>query len=86
MTEGALDTDALARGREAYAQRRWLQAYESLSRADEVSPLGAEDLELLAIAAFMLATTPSHASSAHTSSTCRGARRSARCTAPSGYA
>jgi DNA-binding CsgD family transcriptional regulator len=54
MREGALDTDALARGREAYTQRRWLQAYESLSSADEVSPLGAEDLELIAIAAFML--------------------------------
>jgi DNA-binding CsgD family transcriptional regulator len=54
MTEGARDTDVLARGREAYAQRGWLEAYESLSQADDVSPLGAADLELLAVAAFML--------------------------------
>jgi DNA-binding CsgD family transcriptional regulator len=54
MTEGPRDTDTLARGREAYAQSGWLEAYQSLSRADEVSPLGAEDLELLAVTAFML--------------------------------
>jgi DNA-binding CsgD family transcriptional regulator len=54
MTEGERDADALARGREAYAQRGWLDAYQSLLRADEVTPLGPEDLELLAVAAFML--------------------------------
>jgi tetratricopeptide (TPR) repeat protein len=54
MKEGPGDTDTLARGREAYAQREWLEAYQAFSRADEVSALEAEDLELLAVAAFML--------------------------------
>jgi DNA-binding CsgD family transcriptional regulator len=44
----------LQRGREAYARRAWMDAYESLSRADQTSPLGAEDLELLATSAYML--------------------------------
>jgi DNA-binding CsgD family transcriptional regulator len=43
----------LQRGREAYARRAWLDAYESLSRADEAEPLGADDLELLATSASM---------------------------------
>ena len=47
-------TDELGRGREAYARRAWMDAYESLSRADQASPLGAEDLELLATSASML--------------------------------
>ena len=46
--------DELERGREAYARRTWMDAYESLSRADQMSPLGAEDLELLATSAYML--------------------------------
>jgi DNA-binding CsgD family transcriptional regulator len=44
----------LERGRESYAKRSWRDAYESLSRADQASPLGAEDLELLATSAYML--------------------------------
>ena len=44
----------LGRGREYYARRAWMAAYESLSRADRTAPLGAEDLELLATSAFML--------------------------------
>jgi ATP/maltotriose-dependent transcriptional regulator MalT len=47
-------SDVLEGGRESYAQRAWNDAYESLSRADEVAPLEAEDLELLASSAFML--------------------------------
>ena len=46
--------DELERGRESYARRAWLDAYTSLSRADQASPLGAEDLELLATASYML--------------------------------
>jgi hypothetical protein len=46
--------DDLERGRESYARRAWKDAYESLSRADQASPLGAEDLELLATSAYML--------------------------------
>lgn len=44
----------LERGRRAYADRVWGDAYESLSRADQVVPLGAEDIELLATSAYML--------------------------------
>lgn len=44
----------LERGRESYARRAWVDAYESLSRADRASPLGAADLELLATSAYML--------------------------------
>jgi DNA-binding CsgD family transcriptional regulator/tetratricopeptide (TPR) repeat protein len=54
MTGAAPDTHALARGREAYARWEWLDAYQSLSRADETVPLEPEDLELVAVAAFML--------------------------------
>lgn len=48
----ALDT--LERGRESYGRRAWGDAYESLSLADRAAPLGAEDLELLAISAFLI--------------------------------
>jgi DNA-binding CsgD family transcriptional regulator len=44
----------LERGRRSYEERAWLDAYESLSRADQSSPLGAADLELLATSAYML--------------------------------
>jgi DNA-binding CsgD family transcriptional regulator len=46
--------DRLERGRQAYAGREWLDAYESLSLADQAAPLRAEDLELLATSAYML--------------------------------
>jgi DNA-binding NarL/FixJ family response regulator len=45
---------ALARGREAYARESWMDAYESLSAADRSGELGADDLELLATAAYMI--------------------------------
>ena len=44
----------LEQGREAYSTRRWVDAHDSLSRADRASPLGADDLELLARSAYML--------------------------------
>jgi DNA-binding NarL/FixJ family response regulator len=47
-------TDELQRGRESYARGAWIDAYESLSGADQASPLGAQDLELLATSAYML--------------------------------
>jgi DNA-binding CsgD family transcriptional regulator len=46
--------DDLERGRESYASRAWANAFESLTRADHARPLGADDLELLARAAYML--------------------------------
>ena len=47
-------TDALHRGREAYARRAWMVAHEALAAADRAAALGADDLELLATAAYML--------------------------------
>ena len=45
---------ALARGREAGERLAWRDAYTSLSLADQSSPLGGADLELLAAAAYLL--------------------------------
>jgi DNA-binding CsgD family transcriptional regulator len=47
-------TDDLERGRESYARRAWMDAYTSLSHADQAAPLGVEDLELLATSAYMI--------------------------------
>ena len=47
-------TAELERGREAYSVEAWSDAYGSLSAADLADPLGPEDLELLAICAYML--------------------------------
>jgi hypothetical protein len=44
----------LERGRDFYARRAWMDTYTSLSQADRATPLGAEDLELLATSAYML--------------------------------
>ncbi len=44
----------LERGRVAFGERAWTDAYEWLSRADEVGSLSAQDLESLAVAAYML--------------------------------
>ena len=46
--------DTLERGRASYAKHAWVDAYESLSHADELSPLVQEDLERLAMSAYML--------------------------------
>ena len=46
--------DELRRGREAYTNRAWLDAYTVLSEADRAAPLQAEDLELLATSASMV--------------------------------
>jgi DNA-binding CsgD family transcriptional regulator len=46
--------DELGRGRQAYAGRAWMDAYQSLSSVDQAAPLGAEDLELLATSAYMI--------------------------------
>jgi DNA-binding NarL/FixJ family response regulator len=46
--------DELRQGREACATRAWTDAHRSLSHADAQVPLGPDDLELLATAAYML--------------------------------
>ncbi|WP_338495386.1 LuxR C-terminal-related transcriptional regulator [Streptomyces sp. SJL17-4] len=43
----------LERGRAACAARAWADARKALELADQAAPLGAEDLELLAVSAFM---------------------------------
>ena len=47
-------SDELERGRESYEVRAWLDAYTALTHADQAAPLGAQDLVLLAISAFMV--------------------------------
>jgi DNA-binding CsgD family transcriptional regulator len=50
----AVSGGELERAREAYAEQAWTEAFEGLSKADGVESLGADDLELLAEAAYML--------------------------------
>ncbi|WP_217914719.1 LuxR C-terminal-related transcriptional regulator [Miltoncostaea marina] len=49
-----MDADVLGTAHEAYGRRAWALAHELLGRADAVAPLGADDLERLAVAAYML--------------------------------
>ena len=44
----------LKQGRESYRLRQWAVAYESLSIADQATPLEAEDLERLARSAYLI--------------------------------
>jgi len=46
--------DELRRGREAYANRAWLDAYTALSEADRSAPLEAADLDLFASSASLV--------------------------------
>jgi DNA-binding NarL/FixJ family response regulator len=55
------EAELVSRGREAFARRAWLDAFESLSGADQAAPLGAEELELLATSAYMLGRDDDHA-------------------------
>ena len=45
---------ALNRGRECFARRAWADAYAQLSAADREAPLEPEDLERLAMAAYLV--------------------------------
>jgi tetratricopeptide (TPR) repeat protein len=47
-------SDELKRGRQRYRERAWAHAYEALSHADQKAPLEAEDLERLALAAYLV--------------------------------
>jgi DNA-binding CsgD family transcriptional regulator len=46
--------DEIERAHRAYSREAWSDVYESLSRADDESPLAADDLRLLATSAYML--------------------------------
>ena len=73
----------LARGRESYERRAWADAYRALTLVDEILPLGAADLELLAMCAYLTARdeeylrTLDRAYHAHLEAS--GAKRAARC-------
>lgn len=54
------EAELVTRGREACARRAWRDAFESLSRADQVAALGADELELLATSAYMLGRDDDH--------------------------
>ena len=47
-------SDELARGRRCYETRAWADAFDSLSLADKQAPLGVDDLELLAMSAYLI--------------------------------
>jgi DNA-binding CsgD family transcriptional regulator/tetratricopeptide (TPR) repeat protein len=46
--------DALDQGRKAFQEHSWGQAYACLSAADQEAPLGSDDLERLAISAYLI--------------------------------
>ena len=46
-------TDDLRRGRSAYAQNAWRDAYASLAAADRLAGLEVDDLEFLAMSALL---------------------------------
>ena len=49
-----MHADVLTTAREAYGRRAWTQAHELFRRVDAAAPLAPEDLERLAVAAYML--------------------------------
>lgn len=53
-------SDAIEQGREAVARRAWARAFQAFARADRVRPLGPQDLEHLAVAAYMLGRNDDH--------------------------
>jgi DNA-binding CsgD family transcriptional regulator len=75
--------EQLARGREACGLGEWRQAYEALAEADDASTLGADDLELLATAAYMVGREEDYLDAlerAHRAHLADGdGRRAARC-------
>src|SRR5690606_241315 len=47
-------TDHLQSGREFYARRAWADAFDALTLADGATPLESDDLERLAMSAFLI--------------------------------
>lgn len=48
------EVSELEQGRRSYREQAWQNAFEQLAQADQATPLAAEDLELLARAAYMI--------------------------------
>ncbi len=76
-------TNALDRGRESFARQAWADAYAQLAAADREAPLEPEDLERLAMAAYLVGRDADSADAwarAHHEFLSRGeAERAARC-------
>jgi DNA-binding CsgD family transcriptional regulator len=76
-------TGEVGRGRRAFGERAWNDAYEALDTADRSGSLGAEDLERLALAAYLVGRDEAWARAterAHQAWSDRGdADRAARC-------
>lgn len=76
-------SDALRRGRACFEQSEWLEAHRLLLQADGQGGLGAEDLELLAEAAYLIGSEDEaleHRERAHRAHLGAGAElRAARC-------
>ena len=83
MGETAVVTNACDRGREAFERSSWREACEQLLVADAEDPLLVEDLERLAVAAYLAgrdedsveAWTRAHHASARLGDTARAAPR-----------
>src|SRR5262245_66695680 len=75
--------DTLARGREALRQKAWAEAYALMSEAQRATPVEPEDLERLALAAYLVGKDDDSAAAwlgAHQGFARRGdVRRAARC-------
>ena len=54
MPEPGPAGDQLAMGREAFAREQWADAYDRLAEADAARPLALDDLELAAMAAYLV--------------------------------
>jgi DNA-binding CsgD family transcriptional regulator/tetratricopeptide (TPR) repeat protein len=80
---GANTRRALDLAREHYQHRAWTDAYRAFLRADQETPLAAEDLELLAMAAYLVGRDTEYlnalerAHNAHRDA--HGRRRAVRC-------
>ena len=73
--------EALDRGREAFERHAWTDAYAQLSAADRDNALESEDLERLAVAAYLVGHDADSAASvgAGTSAVPEAGRRAASC-------
>lgn len=75
--------DTLSQGREAFERRAWAEAYSGLEAADRTDPLDPEDLERLAMAAYLVGKEAASSEAwarAHHGFLSRGAvERAARC-------
>lgn len=82
-------SDELQRGRDAYARRAWGDAHAQLSAADRRAPLEPEDLERLAMAAYLIGRDTESleilARAYHQSAEGGDLARAARCAFWSGY-